>query len=379
MAAVFRLQYNPPWHPPPIQSLPRWTSSCIGSAYANNCNKAFYTTQLRGDDVTPAARALDIAHSSSGVHDSQFSTVADAIRISDGTRVLIKKSEPDRAYFHEAQMFRTFCSDPLASEPVNRCIRLIEILFVPDEPRFDLIVMPFYYDWDLVPFLTTGEAVEFFSQIFEGLRFLHNKQVWHGDVKCNNILMDASPLFVKEVNPWRPQLTRDLRRLTRFRNRLRHPVKYYIIDFDLSGVHDPSKGPPRTLPGYGGTRGVPEFDYDQLCNPFAVDVYCLGSLIAGYFTEGENYNFGHVKKRGFQFMQRLVADMMNNDPAKRPSMNEVVSRFSDIKAGLSWWQLRSRCSAVDERPLPRVFKTIFHWPRQCYYIARRIHAIPAVG
>ncbi|KAJ7646812.1 hypothetical protein FB45DRAFT_182214 [Roridomyces roridus] len=107
-------------------------------------------------------------------------------------------------------------------------------------------------------------------------------------MKDNNILMDASPLFVQEVNPWQPKFTRNLKRFARFRNRLRHPVKYYIIDFDLSGVHDPSKDPPRTLPGYGGTRGVPEFGQnDQLCDPFAVDVYCLGtrSLIAGYFTE----------------------------------------------------------------------------------------------
>ncbi|KAJ7646813.1 hypothetical protein FB45DRAFT_1019105 [Roridomyces roridus] len=67
-----------------------------------------------------------------------FSIVADAIRIPDGSRVLIKKSEPERAYLG------TFGSDPLASEPGNRCIRLIEILSVPDDPRFDLIVMPFY-------------------------------------------------------------------------------------------------------------------------------------------------------------------------------------------------------------------------------------------
>ncbi|KAJ7646822.1 kinase-like domain-containing protein [Roridomyces roridus] len=303
-----------------------------------------------------------------------FSFVVDATRISDGSLVLIKKIKPDTSdfpVFHEDQMSRRFSSEPLASDPKNRCVRMIEILSVPDAPDLQLIVMPFYYDWKCVPFLTIGEAVEFMSQIFEGLQFMHNNHIWHGDVKANNILMDASPLFVEPINPWKPRLTRDLTRIAHFRNRLRHPVKYYFIDFDLSGVHDSATGPPHIYAGYGGTRGVPEFANakdDEECDPFAVDVYCLGNLIRTYFTE---------KMRGFEFMDGLVSDMTNKDPTKRPTIDEAVRRFAEIKAGLSGWKLRSRCATGNEGRLSRLFRFTPHWCRQLYYTARRIPSIPS--
>jgi hypothetical protein len=69
--------------------------------------------------------------------------------------------------FREAQIFQKVSSKPLASEPKNHCVRLIEILQVPDDDATDLIVMPLLTDWDRFPFLTIGEAVEFFSQVFE--------------------------------------------------------------------------------------------------------------------------------------------------------------------------------------------------------------------
>ncbi|KAJ7646700.1 hypothetical protein FB45DRAFT_734548, partial [Roridomyces roridus] len=99
----------------------------------------------------------------------QFEFLADATRVSDGSVVLIKKSEAlnhEAPVLHEDRIFRKFSSEPLNSDPKNHCIRMVEILPVPDDSN-NLIVMPFYYDWYLIPFLTIGEAVEFFSQIIE--------------------------------------------------------------------------------------------------------------------------------------------------------------------------------------------------------------------
>ncbi|KAJ7902377.1 kinase-like domain-containing protein, partial [Mycena leptocephala] len=265
------------------------------------------------------------------------SMVVDAIRISDGSSVALKQSDrldiapAVKVAFQEVYMFHKFSTEPLAADPKNHCIRVTEILHVPDDNDMDIIVMPLLQSWTLVKFFTIGEAVEFFTQIFEGLQLMHSNRVWHGDVKFNNIMMDASPLMIDDVNPW-------------------HPVKYYWIDFDLSGEHDPSQGPPLVDPRYGGTREVPEFAFpDQQCNPFAVDVWCLGFLIQTYFTEGSVSN-SIKKRRGFEFMHSLVADMVNEDPAKRPSMDEVVRRFSDTKARLSEWTLRSRFASHDESP-----------------------------
>jgi len=186
-------------------------------------------------------------------------------------------------------------------------------------------------------------------------------------------MMDASPVLRDVPHPWRPTRTRDFRRNVRpIRNRTEHPVKYYWIDFDLSDEHDPSSGPPLVDPGYGGTRQVPEFAFqNQKCNPFAVDVWCLGFMIRAHFTEGFDL-FGTKKKQGFEFMDELVAEMTQEDPAKRPSMDGVVRRFSQIRAGLSGWKLRSRFTDKNAG----IVQSAIYWVRQLYFIARRIPSIP---
>ncbi|KAJ6625295.1 kinase-like domain-containing protein [Mycena sp. CBHHK59/15] len=302
--------------------------------------------------------------------------VLDATRISDGASVILKQSDrydpttPAPLHvFREVYMFHKFSTEPLASDPRNHCVRLNEVLHVPDDADKDLIVMPLLFDWVKIRFMTIGEAVGFFSQIFEGLQFMHSNNIWHGDCKFNSIMMDASPLIPKgvSVHPLRPGMTRDLSREVQFRSRTENPVKYYWIDFDLSGEHDPATGPALVEPRYGGIRYVPEFAFeDQLCNPFAVDVWCLGYTIRAHFTE----------KIGFEFMEPLVADMMHQDPTKRPSMEEVVRRFSEIKAGLSQWKLRSRFVSKGESPVFGFFRSTKHWARQLGFVARRIPAIP---
>ncbi|KAJ7092036.1 kinase-like domain-containing protein [Mycena belliarum] len=311
---------------------------------------------------------------------SPAGVVMDATRLSDGSSVVLKQcdrmhSDASLIAFREVFIFHKFSTDPLASDPRNHCISLTEVLHVPDDDAMDIVVMPLLQSWKLVEFSTAGEVVDFISQIVEGLQFMHEKGFWHGDVKYNSIMMDASPLLIDDVNPWDPEMTRDLSRDARFRNRTEHPVRYYWIDFDLTGEHDPSQGPPLVEPKYGGTRQVPEFEFPEKCNPFAVDVWCLGFFIHVYFMEGAD-NLHIKKRRGCEFMLPLVSDMMNQDPAKRPSMDEVVRRFSDIKAGLTEWNLRARFAACDENPVLRIIKSTKHWSRQLMYKSRGIAAIP---
>lgn len=64
-------------------------------------------------------------------------------------------------------------------------------------------------------------------------------------------------------------------------SRTRKPVKYYLIDFDLSEVFRPEDAPHLRQPPWGGDKTVPEFllPNPSPCDPFAVDVYCLGNFI----------------------------------------------------------------------------------------------------
>lgn len=75
-------------------------------------------------------------------------------------------------------------------------------------------------------------------------------------------------------------------------------------------------------------------------------------------------------------MHGLVADMVQDDPKKRLTMDQVVSRFEEITTQLGTWKLRSRVVNVDERPLRGAFRSARHWIKQLGLIARRIPATP---
>lgn len=57
--------------------------------------------------------------------------------------------------------------------------------------------------------------------------------------------------------------------------------------------------------------------------------------------------------------------MVQDDPSKRPTIDEVVERYDAIRRSLSWWTLRSRIQYVDEDEFLflssfRAIKHLFH-------------------
>ena len=75
-------------------------------------------------------------------------------------------------------------------------------------------------------------------------------------------------------------------------------------------------------------------------------------------------------------MNELIADMVQEDPTKRPTMDEVVARFSEIKNKLSTWKLRSRLIRKKEILPVKVWRTVGHWYRTVCYVLGRKAAIP---
>jgi len=75
-------------------------------------------------------------------------------------------------------------------------------------------------------------------------------------------------------------------------------------------------------------------------------------------------------------MKVLIADMVQEDPTKRPTMDEVVSRFSEIRNKLSTWKLRSRLVRKKEIWPIKVWRTVGHWYRTVSYVLSRKAAIP---
>ena len=75
-------------------------------------------------------------------------------------------------------------------------------------------------------------------------------------------------------------------------------------------------------------------------------------------------------------MGPLVRDMVETDPTKRPTMDEVVTRFSEIRGKLSTWKLRSRIARRYELWPVTVWKSVGHWRRTVGYVLGRKAAIP---
>ena len=75
-------------------------------------------------------------------------------------------------------------------------------------------------------------------------------------------------------------------------------------------------------------------------------------------------------------MEPLIADMIQSDPSKRPTMDEVMERFHAIRSELSGWKLRSRVVDREESLLDSVVYGTSHWMRRVKFITRGVPAIP---
>lgn len=97
---------------------------------------------------------------------SQRGHVLDATRVADGIPLTLKRILTSR-HPHEVEISRYLSSEPLASDPKNHCVPILEVLEVPNEPSLRILVMPLLRKFNDPTFLTVGEAIEFFRQVFE--------------------------------------------------------------------------------------------------------------------------------------------------------------------------------------------------------------------
>ncbi|KAI0040833.1 hypothetical protein FA95DRAFT_1527205 [Auriscalpium vulgare] len=326
-----------------------------------------YTLRRRYQaDWSPSWKPEDFWHH---FEDGQTLTrVMDGTRTSDGLHVVMKQIS-DKQTPHEVEVYQRMTSEPLSSDPRNRTAPLLDILQVPDEPKKRLLVMPMLRPLDSPEFETFGEAISFFTQIFEAIQLMHEHHIAHRDCTYNNIMLDPSGMFPIPFHPREIDRRRDWKGKVPHLTRTQRPTRYFLIDFGLSGIYPPEEGVvPLDFPTPGGDKTVPEHaNESELCNPFPVDVYYLGNLIREEFIG---------KYHGFEFLYPLVGDMVAVDPSKRPTMDEVVSRFKKIRDSLSSWKLRSRLVRRKDWAIVGLYKSFGHWHRRLAYIATRKPAIP---
>ncbi|KAJ6559519.1 kinase-like domain-containing protein [Mycena sp. CBHHK59/15] len=301
-------------------------------------------------------------------HSYMHPNVMDATMSSDGSFVMMKKVESPGS---ELDIAVWFSEEPQRSDPANYCVPVYRVLSDPNEPGWAIIVMPLLRSFDRPRFDTIGEAVGFFTQIFEGLQFMHKNNVAHRDCTSMNIMMDGSSLYSVPFHPIEQHLKRDFSGKAPHLTRTQRPVKYYLADFGLSRKYKPEERPPLEPIIMAGDKSAPEYRVCDACDPFPTDVYHLGNLIRGEFLQGTEFV---SQKRGFEFMEPLVADMVQTDPSLRPDMDEVVRRFGDIVQGLSSWKLRSRVSKAAD--VFGFYYSVPHWIRRLQFIVKRVPPIP---
>ncbi|KAJ4471466.1 kinase-like domain-containing protein [Lentinula aciculospora] len=282
--------------------------------------------------------------------------IMDALRMSDSYMVALKLVKVSTG---EDAIATFFSNEEHNTNPRNHCIRVLEVLPVPGIDDEKIIVMPWLRKIMDPRFRTIGEAVHFFREMIEGLQCMHQNNVAHRDCARNNLGMDANSMFTREYHPIVPKKRYNWTGRALHHSRTRRPPRYYLIDFGQSRMYDPLQPRPSEYALKSGGHTPPEGDADTPCDPFATDVYILGTMIRASFLDGDPNASHRPGVDGFEFLRPLVNDMIADDPTKRPTMDEVASRFSDIVGKLHWWKLRSRAVQKDEF-LSTPFRTVYH-------------------
>ncbi|KZV68802.1 hypothetical protein PENSPDRAFT_581871 [Peniophora sp. CONT] len=263
----------------------------------------------------------------------------DATRVIDGKHVWLKFIHVT-SEFNELPILKTVSSDPHRDDPQNHCATLLDVLNIPacGELGACIIVMPMYREWFDPTMHLLGEALDFLDQLLEGLAFMHQLNVTHGDIKSSNIMMDANAMFPDGFNPLvvgcgRHRLS--LQDETPRGSRIKIPVKYVYIDFG-HGHKFESFATRHKVERTGGYEGLPELNSIwksrrkqlELFDPFPADVYALGHFIFDFFVRSTPTLIPAIAP--------LVKKMVARRPSKRPTADQCVRVFRDAASSLSW-------------------------------------------
>ncbi|KIJ43815.1 hypothetical protein M422DRAFT_228875 [Sphaerobolus stellatus SS14] len=295
-------------------------------------------------------------------------TTMDATKISDGFPVIMKIlcHSKDSSEL-ELRLNVLFSTEPLASNPKNHCVKVLEVLEVPDYEDLVLLVMPRLRIYNDPPFQTIGEGLHFIHQLFEGIDFLHDNRIAHRNIHHGNVMMDPSELYPDGFHPLNISQNKDSTGPAKHFTRTQKPPRYFLIDFGRSGIYDPScttQGTPAP-----GAQTAPEFrdSNTKLYDPIRTDIYHVGELIRQTFFM--NYE-------GFSFLNPLVTKMIQESPQSRPTIKECILEFDALVASLSEGKIRGRAAPRHESLIPAGFvKSIIHRARVISDILRNTPVI----
>lgn len=204
-------------------------------------------------------------------------------------------------------------------DPRNYCVPILDVILIPACETHAIIVMPLLYEHVHLPFRRVGELLEMGMQLSkvspqlakkvsiltemrQCLEFLHEHCIAHryefavdGILKADprppdrdfcyyNIMIDPSRLIPHGFHPFGPLVPPDGRRdmYERFKWNSRwsvRPNRYFVIDFGMSEHYNRRDGI-RVLGHLGQDRSVPEMSDTVPYDPFPMDIYQFGNMLA---------------------------------------------------------------------------------------------------
>ncbi|RDB20135.1 hypothetical protein Hypma_012979 [Hypsizygus marmoreus] len=266
--------------------------------------------------------------------------VMDATRQGDGKVVCLKRSERKS---DEVEIGRYLSSSHVSGSRRNHCVEILDFFSDPLTPNVQYIAMPVLRSFDDPEFGTIGEVVDFVTQVLEGMEFMHSQLVAHGDLTGPNIMMDARPILPHGWHFVADHCTPNgLDPLTPL-SRIDRPVRYVIVDYDVSIRMRP--GQPHLINDNGGRdRDPPELATRRPYDPFKLDVFTLGNVYNKEFYQ---------KYLGLDFLADLMKEMMTPDFSKRPSAHAALQQWlmvrSSLNVSMARWRLRRQSESIGER------------------------------
>ncbi|KAJ7080930.1 hypothetical protein B0H15DRAFT_474123 [Mycena belliarum] len=256
-------------------------------------------------------------------------TVLDAVRMKDNKKVVLKRVETGSL---ELQMLQLLDSETMRKDPRNRTVPLLDTISLPHNPGTVLMVMMYGRRFHYPPFHCREELFDALSQLLQGMEFMHEHNIVHGDAAIQNIIMDETRVVPKGSHFLAERTHSGHSRLFSWKNRCSvAPVNYYYIDFGLT-FHFPAGVNDATMVGYYGSwrKPIPELSATVPYNPFKVDVCRLGltilRVIAPYPALAD---FAPLGNR-----------MCDPDSSQRPTPTEALVDLSELKASMKPHLLR---------------------------------------
>ncbi|KAK7021514.1 kinase-like domain-containing protein [Favolaschia claudopus] len=211
----------------------------------------------------------------------------------------------------ELQILKSLSFDPLRSDPRNHTIPVLQ--FIPGN-GFEFSVQACWYEhWQWPPFDRAPSRFEMARQLLEGLVFMHEHYIAHGDIHPRNILWNHAPTH------------HELSRHSKFNFCMAYIDFGGAVLFSADNRRSPGSGvrPPSAF-------AAPEQSLDQLYDVCAADVCMLGKVLQGEMEEGRKWYGIPSEDTVYERYETLLAKMTCAKPEDRCTATAALEAVLSI-------------------------------------------------